>query len=93
MLFGLLNLIDFLFWFSVTQINSIHFGNGNIKWGLVKKVIASTLFFVFNIQSLNRFKRLRQKHFNSSTNLYPFLSKGVIYVIQSVNNSRMLYVS
>ncbi len=68
------------------------FGNGNIKWGPVKKVIANTHFSVFNVKSLNKLRRLRQKHFNSSTNLCPFSDKGVIYVIYSVNNSRMLHV-
>jgi len=66
------------------------FGNGNIKWGLVKKVIANTHLFVFNIKSLNYDRRLRQEHLNSSTSLCPFSDKGVIYVIYSVNNSRML---
>jgi len=50
------------------------------------------LFFVFHIKSLDRLGRLRQKHCKSSTNFCPFLDKGVIYVIHSVNNSRMLYV-
>jgi hypothetical protein len=68
------------------------FGNGNIKWGPVKKVIANTHFSAFNVKSLNRLRRLRQKHLNSSTSLCPFSDKGVIYVIYSVKNSRMLYV-
>ncbi len=68
------------------------FGNGNIKLGPVKKVIANTQFSVFNIKSLNYDRRLRQEHLNSSTSLCPFSDKGVIYVIYSVKNSRMLYV-
>jgi hypothetical protein len=68
------------------------FGNGNIKWGPIKKVIANTHFHVFNVKSVNRLRRLRQEHLNSSTSLRPFSDKGVIYVIYSVNNSRMLYV-
>jgi hypothetical protein len=66
------------------------FGNGNIKWGPVKKVIANTHLSVFNIKSLNYDRRLRQEHLNSSTSPCPFSDKGVIYVIYSVNNSRML---
>jgi hypothetical protein len=76
----------------VTAHNLHKFGNGNIKWGPVKKVIANTHFSVFNIKSLNYDRRLRQEHLNSSTSLCPFSDKGVIYVIYSVNNSRMLYV-
>jgi hypothetical protein len=45
-----------------------------------------------NYEVFNRLRRLRQKHLNSSTSLCPFSDKGVIYVIYSVNNSRMLYV-
>jgi len=75
------------------NLNKLHtFGKGNIKWGPVKKVIANTHFSVFNIKSLNRLRRLRQKHLNSSTSLCPFSDKGVNYVIYSVSNSRMLYV-
>jgi hypothetical protein len=85
MLFGPLNWIDYLFWLGT-------FGNGNIKWGLVKKVIANTHFSIFNVKSFNRLRRLTQKHLNSSTSLCPLSDKGVIYVIYSVNNSIMLYV-
>ncbi len=77
-------------WYNLNKLHT--FGNGNIKWGPVKKVIANTHFSVFNIKSLNRLRRLRQKHLNSSTSLCPFSDKGVIYVIYSVNNSRMRYV-
>jgi hypothetical protein len=79
-----------LAWCNLNKLRT--FGNGNIKWGSVKKVIANTHFSVFNIQSLNRHRRLRQKHLNSSTSLVPFSDKRVIYVIYSVNNSRMLHV-
>jgi hypothetical protein len=79
-----------LAWYNLNKL--YNFGNGNIKWGPVEKVIANTHLSVFNIKSLNRLRRLRQKHLNSSTNLCPFSDKGAIYIIYSVNNSRMLYV-
>ncbi len=56
------------------------------------KVVTNTYFFVLHIKSLDRLGRLRQKHRKSSTNFCPFSDKGVIYVIYSVNISRMLYV-
>jgi len=77
-----------LAWHNLNKL--YNFGNGNIKWGPVKKVIANTHFSLFNIKSLNRLRRLR--HLNSSTSLCPFSDKGAIYVIYCVNNSRMLYV-
>jgi len=56
------------------------------------KVVTNTCFPVFHIKSFDRLGRLRQKHRKSSTNFYPLLDKGVLYVIHNVNNSRMLYV-
>ncbi len=68
------------------------FFNRNYQHFFFFKVVTNTYFFVFHIKSLDRLGRLWQKHYKSSTNFCPFLDKRVIYVIYSVNNSRMLYV-